>query len=96
MTQRTVTLVVPDGYASGEDFAKDCGFEIAKPDSLPWDAASNRAYEPVEKRAAEIYAAFGYDGPGEKPAWHPGGNSLKQDLARMDAREELRAAGHVR
>jgi hypothetical protein len=31
MTQRTVTLVIPDGYASGKDFAKDCGFEIAKP-----------------------------------------------------------------
>lgn len=59
-----------------------------------WDAPSNRSYEPVESRAAIIYAGFDYDGPGEKPAWAPGGNSLKQDLARMDAREELRRAGH--
>lgn len=68
---------------------------MPKPETA-WDHPSNRSYEPVEKRAAEIYAAFNYDGPGQKPAWLPGGNSLKQDLARMDAREELRAAGHSR
>lgn len=66
-----------------------------RPSENAWDAASNRSYEPVEKRAAEIYASFGYDGPGEKPAWVPCGNSLKQDLARYDARQELRQAGHV-
>lgn len=65
-----------------------------RPQPDAWDAPSNRGYEPVETRAAEIYAAFGYDGPGEKPAWFPGGNSLKQDLARDDARQELRQAGH--
>lgn len=65
-----------------------------RPDPDAWDAPANRSYEPVETRAAEIYASFGYDGPGEKPAWMPGGNSLKQDLARYDARLELRATGH--
>lgn len=92
---KTITLIVPEGYASGEEFAKDCGFEIAKPDPLPWDASVNRWYEPVETRAAEIYAAFPYNGSGEKPAWVPGGNSNKQDDARFDARRELRATGHV-
>jgi hypothetical protein len=61
---------------------------------LPWDAPSNRYYEPVERRAAEIYAGFPHEGPGEKPAWVPGGNSIKQDKARDLARKELDAAGH--
>jgi hypothetical protein len=26
---RTVTIVLPDGYADDEEFAKDCGFELA-------------------------------------------------------------------
>ena len=68
---------------------------LAKADDLPWDAASNRNYEPVEALAAKIYAHFSYDEPGEKPPWIPGGNSLKQDLARMDAREKLRSDSHV-
>lgn len=70
-------------------------YEALKPKPLPWDHVSTRDYEPVETRAKEIYEAFDYDGPGEKPAWVNGGNSLKQDLARMEARQELRAAGHV-
>lgn len=94
MTQRTVTLVVPDGYASGEEFAKDCGFEIVKPASTPWDAYWNRYYEPVERRAADIYATFVYDGPGTKPDWTRHGNSTKQDDARSLARDELRKSGH--
>lgn len=65
--------------------------EIRKFEPLPWDAYSNRSFEPVEKRAAEIYAGFVYDGPGEKPAWTPGGNGTKQDEARVLAREEIRA-----
>lgn len=63
--------------------------------SPAWDMPYNRTYEPVERRAAEIYAGFEYDEPGEKPAWLDGGNSLKQDAARQQARAELRAAGHV-
>lgn len=55
-----------------------------------WDAHSNRSYEPVEKRAAEIYATFAYEEAGEKPDWQPGGNSSKQDEARQKARNELR------
>lgn len=27
---QTVTIIVPEGYASGEEFAKDCGFEIVQ------------------------------------------------------------------
>ena len=64
--------------------------------ALPiWDMYSNRSYPPVEERAAEIYAGFEYDGPGSKPDWVPGGNSLMQDRARHFARQELIAAGHV-
>lgn len=92
----TVTIYLPPGYHSAEEFAKDCGFEIAKPAPVPWDATWNRSYEPVEKRAAEIYDALEYDGRGTKPAWTPGGNGLKQDEARGQARAELRAAGHRR
>ena len=93
MTLKTVTIVLPDGYDTAEEFAKDCGFELAGL-SLPlvWDAYSNRSFEPVEKRAAEIYATFVYDGPGTKPDWTPGGNGTKQDEARVIAREEIRAS----
>lgn len=28
---RTATIVLPDGYATPEEFAKDCGFELARP-----------------------------------------------------------------
>ena len=63
-------------------------------DQTAWDAPSNRSYEPVEILAAEIYAGFSYEGTGKKPDWVPGGNSLKQDLARMDARKMLRGLGH--
>lgn len=92
---KTVTLIVPEGYASGEEFAKDCGFEIAQVPKTPWDVFWNRQYEPVERRAKEIYDGFKYDGPGTKPAWLPHGNGIKQDDARSLARKELREAGHV-
>ncbi|MCK1577833.1 hypothetical protein [Bradyrhizobium sp. 174] len=59
-----------------------------------WDVSWNRSYEPVEVRAKEIYDSFAYDGPGTKPKWTPGGNGIKQDEARDQARKELRAAGH--
>lgn len=95
MTRQTVTLFVPDGYASGKEFAEDCGFEIAKPAPMPWDAGGNYCYAPVEELAAKIYAGFIYDGPGDKPAWTPHGNGLKQDEARYEARRRLRIAGHV-
>lgn len=62
---------------------------------LLWDSFANRSFEPVEKRAAEIFADFEYTGPGEKPAWRPGGNSNKQDDARMLARQELRTAAEA-
>lgn len=64
-------------------------------DPLPWDAGANRHYEPVEQRAKEIYDGFTYDGHGQKPEWSAHGNSLKQDVARTRAREELRGAGHA-
>lgn len=90
--RETVTLFVPSGYVSAEEFAKDCGFEIVKPPAVPWDAYHNRSYAPVEARAEEIYDAFEYQGgAGSKPAWTPGGNSTKQDEARVVARNELRA-----
>lgn len=69
--------------------------EALEPDHPAWDAGWNRNYEPVETRAAEIYATFNYAGPGKKPAWVRGGNSNRQDDARHDARRELRAAGHT-
>jgi hypothetical protein len=95
--RETVTIYVPDGYATVKEFLKDCGFEQV--DSRPaWDHPSNRSYEPVEKRAKEIYDAFEYDGPPgtKKPAWTEGGNGTKQDEARAIARRELEAAGHSR
>lgn len=73
----------------------DAVLELERKSRQPaWDAGWNRNYEPVETRAAEIYATFGYAGPGEKPAWVRGGNSNRQDDARHDARRELREAGH--
>lgn len=95
MTRQTVTLVVPDGYESGEEFAKDCGFEIVRPPQIPWDAYHNRTYAPVEERAAQIYDTFVPPNGVNKPAWQRGGNSTKEDEARVLARAELRAAGHV-
>lgn len=92
--RRAVTLVVPDGYANGEEFAKDCGFEIWKPAADPWDAYHNRSYAPVEERAEQIYDAFVAPPHIRKPPWEAGGNSTKQDEARQLARKELRAAGH--
>lgn len=64
---------------------------------LPWDAFANRHYEPVEKRAAEIYATYVYAGSdlSGKPDWTPHGNSDRQDSARAQARRELRAGGHI-
>jgi hypothetical protein len=91
--RETVTIYVPDGYNNAAEFLRDCQFEEV--DRRPaWDANWNRSYEPVETRAKEIYDTFVYDGPGNKPAWTPGGNGIKQDEARHLAREELRAAGH--
>lgn len=62
-----------------------------------WDHPSNRSYEPVEKRAKEIYAAFEYDGPPGtiKPEWTPGGNGIKQDEARQIARREMSEGPNV-
>jgi hypothetical protein len=59
---------------------------------LAWDHPSNRNYEPIERRAEEIYNEFVYDGPDEKPKWQAGGNGTKQDEARTIARRELAAA----
>lgn len=64
-------------------------------DPVAWDDNGNRRYEPVERRALEIYNTFEYDGPGSKPAWAANGNGLKQDEARHMAREELHAIGHT-
>lgn len=91
---RTATIVIPDGYASAEEFAKDCGVELVEASEPAWDAPFNRHYPPVEDRAAEIYKTFVYDGAGDKPEWVPHGNSLKQDEARALARVGLAAAGH--
>ena len=43
-------------------------------------------------RARDVYDAMVYDGPGSKPEWVVGGNSLKQDEARQLAAAELEAA----
>lgn len=66
--------------------------EVRRIVPLAWDSYANRSFEPVEKRAAEIYAALEYDGPGTKPEWTPGGNGTKQDEARGIARQEIRTA----
>jgi hypothetical protein len=93
--RETVEIYVPSGYASAKEFLKDCGFEQVDR-NLPWDHPATRDYEPVEKRAREIYDRFAYDGPPgtTKPSWAPRGNGLKQDEARSIARQELRAADH--
>lgn len=64
---------------------------------IAWDANENRSYEPVETLAAEIYDGFVYDGPAgtTKPKWTPGGNGIKQDEARFEARRRLRESGHT-
>jgi hypothetical protein len=94
--RETVTIYVPSGYKDAAEFLRD--FEFERVDLRPaWDHPANRSYEPVEKRAKEIYEAFEYDGPigTTKPAWEPGGNSTKQDQARRIARHELVEAGHI-
>lgn len=78
-----------------EEAGYNKGVRDMTPAPLAWDANSNRSYEPVEVRAAEIYASFEYDGPGQKPAWTPGGNGLKQDEARFLARADIRASSAV-
>ena len=93
--RETVTIYVPDGYKNADEFLKDCEFEKVVPPAPAWDAPYNYNYEPVERRAAEIYDGFIYPGPGEKPKWIARGNGLKQDVARRLARSELRAAGHA-
>lgn len=93
--RETVTIYVPDGYATAKEFLKDCGFEPV--DYRPaWDHPTNRSYEPVETLAKVFYDQFVYDGPAgtTKPAWTPGGNGTKQDEARREARSYLRQAGH--
>jgi|SRR6185369_3961505 len=93
--RETVTIYVPHGYADAREFLKDCGFEQV--DNRPaWDHPSNRSYEPVETLAKVIYDSFVYDGPAgtQKPSWAPGGNGIKQDEARDQARCHLRQAGH--
>lgn len=60
-----------------------------------WDAYHNRSYEPVEALAKEIYAAFDAPSGVRKPDWFPGGNSDKQDEARVIARRQLREVGHT-
>lgn len=80
--------IFSQGYVAGWNAKESASSEV------PWDAPYNRSYEPVETRAAEIYATYEFDPPRLKPAWHAGGNSLRQDMARSRAREELREAGH--
>jgi hypothetical protein len=63
---------------------------LAKAQQQSWDAPTNRSYEPVERRAAEIYATYEYNPNSQKPPWIPGGNSTRQDMARDTAREEFR------
>lgn len=47
----------------------------------------------LDEMARKIYAQMPYDGPSgtAKPAWVPGGNSLKQDKAREYVRAALSA-----
>lgn len=102
--QAGLDKAIASGYEEfGEEFRRRHGMVIVAlryyadviggPD---WDHPTNRKYEPVERRAKEIYDAFEYDGPSgtTKPKWEPGGNGIKQDEARDLARAELREAGH--
>jgi hypothetical protein len=71
-------------------------FNLIEYHPLPWDAGSNYSYEPVEKRAKEIFdASLSVDRAGKKWNWIEGGNSTMQDEARILARRELREAGHI-
>lgn len=82
------------GYSAGSTYSLDVDNSITHDawaetnqryiDWLDWKAA-------VEKRAEQVYDAMPYDGSDAKPAWVPGGNSLKQDEARQLARAELAA-----
>lgn len=36
MNRATITIIIPDGYSTAEEFAKDCGFEIAADSKEPW------------------------------------------------------------
>jgi hypothetical protein len=81
--------------AARVEAAKDALTELSeKPSHVAWNDAHNRYYQPVEERAAQIYAAFPYDGPGAKPSWTPHGNATMQDEARRLARTELRGLFH--
>lgn len=63
----------------------------ALPVVLAWDAYHNRSFEPVERRAKEIYdEILSRDHQGIVHPWTNGGNSTKQDEARVAARRELR------
>lgn len=62
--QRIVSIVLPDGYASADEFARDCGLEIPESQHLDldrlWDALSYiREYEPGVVMFAED--KFGID-----------------------------------
>lgn len=91
-----ILLCVGWGFAFGYLFGRAERRDKTKPaKSIAWDAYWNRSYPPVEERAEKIYASFKYDGIGTKPAWFQGGNSNRQDDARVQARKELRQAGHT-
>lgn len=53
MTQRTVTIIIPEGYASGEEFAKDCGFEIAKRIAIDKELERSKTESGPEMRERE-------------------------------------------
>lgn len=92
ITLEELTDAVARGYSQG---IKECIAVL--PDTAPdrWDAHHNRSYEPVETLAAELYEPFATDNQGVRWPWVPGGNSTHQDEARVKARRQLRAAGHV-
>jgi hypothetical protein len=48
--------------------------------------------EVIEPIAKEIYDALPYDCKGEKPAWVPRGNNIKQEDCRVKARAAITAA----
>jgi hypothetical protein len=91
-------LSIADEIKQLRSLLKRIGFQPATPPIgltiMAWDDNSNRHYEPVELLAEKLYERFDYEGPGQKPKWIPRGNALKQDQARLKARDQLRKAGH--
>lgn len=45
MTARTATIILPSGYATAEEFAKDCGFELAPARTLNDEAKEHPPYD---------------------------------------------------